>query len=300
MFTPRLNKGDRVALVCPSSPIPQEDIATCQAYLEKMGYEPVLGRSLREKKGGFMAGEARSRAQELEGFFSDESIKGIFCARGGDSALEVLQYLDEDLIRKNPKVFLGYSDITNLHIFLNQRCQLVTLHGPMVHSDLIKGIDDYSLDSLERGLGAEEHDFENPPGDPILEIVKGSARGPLVGGNLSLVTAGLGGPFEIDTRNKILFLEDINESVEHLHRMLWQLSYAGKFKEVKAVLLGDFNNCENRHDPAYGQDELFREFFRDFDLPVLMHIRSGHCMPLATLPLGAKASVEGKKIRLFI
>lgn len=296
MFIPTLKKGDRIGLICPSSPIPPSDIDLCRSSLEELGYEVILGGSLRLNRGGFMAGSPEERARDLHRFFSDKTIGGVFCARGGDSSLELLQHLDRKVFLENPKVFLGYSDITNLHVFLNQECNLVTFHGPMVQSDIIKGLDSYSLASLERNLEGGDYDYENPPGDPLLVLVPGQARGRLVGGNLSLISAGLGGPYEVDTKGKILFLEDVNESVEHLHRMLWQLFYAGKFQELAGVILGDFNNCNNRHDPSYGQDQLFRNFFSDFKVPVLAHLRSGHCMPMATLPLGAKTEIDDDKI----
>lgn len=294
-----LSIGDKVAVICPSSPISPEKIATCIQFLEEEGYEALASSSLYWNKGGFMAGNPKDRAEEIHQLFMDPLVKGIFCARGGDSSLEVLQYLNKELIRKNPKVFLGYSDITNLHVFLNQECELITFHGPMVQSDMIGTFDTYSRASLARALKGEPYLFNNPEGDPLLVIKEGEARGRLIGGNLSLVCAGLGGPNEVKTRGKILFLEDVNESVEHLHRMLWQLRYAGKFDDVAGVLLGDFKNCENRHDPSYDQDTLFHEFFRDSRVPVLMHLRSGHCMPLATLPLGARVHINKDQLRIY-
>lgn len=295
----RLAKGEKVAVICPSSPIKPENIEKSRKQLEEQGYEVLLGESLYWNKGGFMAGEAQKRVKEIHDLFARDDVRGIFCARGGDSSLELLQHLDREIIRNNPKVFLGYSDITNLHIYLNQECDLITFHGPMVHSDMLDGLDDYSKVSLEKAIKGEKYLFENPCGDPLILLRKGEARGRLIGGNLTLITAGLGGPYEIDTQEKILFLEDVNESAEHLHRMLWQLSYGGKFDKIQGVILGDFKNCDNCHDPSYDQDVIFREFFKNFQVPVLMHLRSGHCRPMATLPLGAIVHLKDDNLQIF-
>lgn len=297
-YPKKVEKGSTIALVCPSSPIKQEDIETFTQAMWDLGYEVILGKTLSMNKGGFMAGEPQERIDELHEFFANPKVDGIFCVRGGDSSIELLQGLDAELIKQNPKVFMGYSDITNLHVFLNQCCDLITFHGPMVKSNIMQGLTDYEISSMELAFQGEGYFYGNPPGDPLLSIREGHASGRLVGGNLSLLCAGLGGPYEVDTKGKILLLEDINESVEHLHRMLWQLKYAGKFEDASAVLLGDFNNCENAHEPAYDQEVLFKEFFQDYPKPVLMRLRSGHCSPMSTLPLGAKAKIiEGK---LFI
>lgn len=297
-YPEQLEKWDSVALVCLSSPISQEEALGSIEVLEKMGYHVIRGQSITSSKAGFMAGDAQMRIDELHSFFKNPAIKGIFCARGGDSSIELLEGLDAELIKKNPKVFVGYSDITNLHLFLNQSCDLVSFHGPMVKSNFLPGLSQYELTSFELALKGESYLYENPPEDPLLVLKEGTAEGRLIGGNLSLICATLGTDYEIDTKGKILFLEDIGESVEHLHRMLWQLYYAGKFHDAVGILLGDFHDCENRHDPSYDQEALFHEFFSRIDRPILMHLRSGHCVPMSTLPLGAKARIE--KDRLLI
>lgn len=299
IYPKNLEKWDTIALTCPSSPISQEEAMGCVELLEKKGYHVLPGKSLTSSKGGFMAGDAQDRIDELHGFFKNPAVKAIFCARGGDSSLELLQGLDAELIKNNPKIFMGYSDITNLHVFMNQFCDLVTFHGPMVKSNFLHGLSEYELNSLELSLKGETYLYENPKGDPYLALKEGDAQGRLVGGNLSLLCSGMGGPYEVDTRGKILFLEDINESVEHLHKMLWQLNYAGKFKDARAVLLGDFNHCDNLHDPDYDQEVLFREFFANYDKPVFMRLRSGHCTPMSTLALGSFAAIKKDKLILL-
>lgn len=177
-----VNKGEKIAVICPSSPVEPGRTEDCRNYLEKQGYDLLLGESLNWNKGGFMAGPAQDRVKEIHDLFKDEEVKAIFCARGGDSSLELLQHLDKELIAKNPKVFLGYSDITNLHIFLNQQCDLITFHGPMVYSDMIGSMDEYSKASLEQALKGESYTFKNPKGDPLMVIKQGEGRGRLVGG----------------------------------------------------------------------------------------------------------------------
>lgn len=156
-FPEPLKRGDKVFLVCTSSPILGEDIEKCKEVVKKLGFEPVLGESLFEDIGGYMAGTPEIRVKDLHRAFSDDEIKGIFCVKGGFSASQLLDKLDYELIKNNPKVFVGYSDVTNLNIVFNQKCNLGTFHGPMVKSNMFDDFSDFTkksfLDVLDKKKG---------------------------------------------------------------------------------------------------------------------------------------------------
>ena len=204
-------------------------------------------------------------------------------------------FLDYEVIRSNPKVFMGYSDITNFHVVLNQRCNLITFHGPMVSSNLLEDFDPFTEKVLRNALMLGRTNsmlLENPPGEEFQRVQAGFAAGRLCGGNLSLVCSLLGTPYELDTRDKIFFLEDVNESTAHVDRYFHQLRQAGKFDAAAGVLIGDFAGQSNPLDPAYLVDELVEEFFAGGEKPVLANVKSGHCKPMSTLPLGAVCELD--------
>lgn len=306
-FPEPLKQGDKVFLVCTSSPILGEDIEKCKEVVKKLGFEPVLGESLFEDIGGYMAGTPEIRLKDLHRAFSDDEIKGIFCVKGGFSASQLLDKLDYELIKNNPKVFVGYSDVTNLNIVFNQKCNLGTFHGPMVKSNMFDDFSDFTkksfLDVLDKKKG-EKWKFENPIDEEsgmekkILLLNKKDFEnkkisGEIVGGNLSIIVTTLGTDYEIDTKGKILFIEEIEEEISRIDRMMTHLKYAGKFDDCNGILFGNFAGCENTYGENYELMDLLKNFFKDYEKPVIYGLESGHEKPdLVTVPLGAKCSVE--------
>ena len=302
IFPEPLKKGDNVFLFCPSSPIiPEEDIEKCKKVIIDLGFNPVIGKSLYENYGGYMAGKAEIRVEDLHEAFSRKDIKGIFCVKGGYSASQLLDKIDYKLIKNNPKVFVGYSDVTNLHIVFNQKCNLGTYHGPMINSNMINDFNDYTKTSFFEALEKQEWKYEEPENMPLSILTKGNASsdivsGVLTGGNLAIIVTTLGTKYEIDTKDKILFLEDVDEEIGSLNRMLTHLKYAGKFSDCKAVVFGNFVVCKNtytKENQHYELLELLKDFFADYDKPVIYGMESGHKKPyMFTLPLGAKCSIN--------
>ena len=302
IFPEPLRKGDNVFLFCPSSPIvPEEDIEKCKKVIIDLGFNPVIGKSLYENYGGYMAGKAEIRIEDLHEAFSRKDIKGIFCVKGGYSASQLLDKIDYELIRNNPKVFVGYSDVTNLHIVFNQKCNLGTYHGPMVKSNMINDFNDYTKSSFFKALEKQEWKYEEPENMPLSILTKGNASsdivsGVLTGGNLAIIVTTLGTEYEIDTKDKILFLEDVDEETGSLNRMLTHLKYAGKLDDCKAVVFGNFAACKNtytKENQHYELLELLKDFFVDYDKPIIYGMESGHKKPyMFTLPLGAKCSIN--------
>ena len=302
IFHEPLKKRDKVFLFCPSSPIiPEEDIEKCKKVIIDLGFNPVIGKSLYENYGGYMAGKAEIRIEDLHEAFSRKDIKGIFCVKGGYSASQLLDKIDYELIKTNPKVFVGYSDVTNLHIVFNQKCNLGTYHGPMVKSNMINDFNDYTKSSFFKALEKQEWKYEEPENIPLSILTDENAssdiiNGALTGGNLAIIVTTLGTKYEIDTKDKILFLEDVDEETGSLNRMLTHLKYAGKLDDCKAVVFGNFAACKNtytKENQHYDLMELLKDFFANYNKPVIYGMESGHKKPyMFTLPLGAKCSIN--------
>ncbi|MGM9537612.1 MAG: LD-carboxypeptidase [Candidatus Onthomonas sp.] len=291
---PPLRRGDRVALLAPASPGTPERWRAGQRALEHLGYQVVPGDRLSPEPGGYAAGPAVNRAEALNRAFSDPEIRGIWCLRGGYTTAQLLPLLDYEEIARHPKVFVGYSDITGLHTALNQRCGFVTYHGPMAASDLAEQPHPETVASLCAALAGERR-FYNPGGEPLRCLRPGTAEGILTGGNLTILVSRLGTPWALEPVGKLLFLEDVGEQVPVLERMLTQLRDAGVFQAAAGVLLGAFTDCKNRCWPEYGPMELCRDFFRDYEKPVLSGLRCGHCRPNGTLPLGRRCRVDAQR-----
>ncbi|MEO4055030.1 LD-carboxypeptidase [Solibacillus sp. CAU 1738] len=288
-----LKKGDTIGLISASGATPPEHLQRAIESVEKLGFKVIAGETCRERH-GYLAGSDELRAKEVNQMFSDPNIDGIFCIRGGYGATKILPLLDFDMIKANPKVFAGYSDVTALHIAFNQKCNFVTYHTPMPSTEFIQSkMDDYTWDYFIHNVTNADwskHLLANPPGNPMTTLVAGEATGQLIGGNLTLVTASLGTPYEIDTKGKILFLEDIDENEQRVDRMLTQLQLAGKLEDAAGFLLGAWTNCgpENPNHPerSLPLPTIFNEIIAPLNKPTLMDVTCGHCLPTMSLPLG--------------
>lgn len=286
-------------LTAASSPLPPEQPAEdIAAAVERLGYRVVIGASCRAEPGpeGYAAGPPEARAADLHRGFADPGIDALWCVRGGSAAWQLLPYLDCARIAARPKPLIGFSDATTLLLALGQRCGLVTYHGPTANRALDWGPEDFSWRSLRAALEMGEClRVENPPGEPIRILRPGRARGRLTGGNLSLVTQTLGTPEQIDARGCILYLEDVDEDVYALERMLNQLLRAGIPSQAAGLVFGAFTGCGNRYRPDFGPEELLDRLFGRWPGPVLYNLRSAHCAPMVTLPMGALCCVDGDR-----
>lgn len=288
-----LRKGDTIGLISASGATPPEKLQQAIESVEKLGFNVIVGETCRERH-GYLAGPDELRAKEVNQMFRDPAIDGIFCIRGGYGATKILPLLDFDMIKKNPKVFAGYSDVTALHIAFNQIGNFVTYHTPMPSTEFIQSkMDDYTWNYFIQNVTNVDwsgHLLANPPGQPMTTLVSGETTGQLIGGNLTLVTASLGTPYEIDTKGKILFLEDIDESEQRVDRMLTQLQLAGKLDDAVGFLLGAWTNCgsENPEHPKRSLPlrTIFHEIIVPLKKPTLMDVTCGHCLPTMSLPLG--------------
>lgn len=304
MIKPKpLKQGDKVAIIAPSSPIDTNLINKCVESLNSFGLNVVVGKSCISTH-GFLSGTDDTRVKDINFMFADKSIKGIFALRGGYGCARLLNLIDFKLIRKNPKIFVGYSDITALHIAINQKSNLITYHGPMIYSELIKGLDDYSNNYYKKFIFNyyDNEEILNPEENILETINTGITSGRLIGGNLSLICSSLGTDYEIDTKNKILFIEEIDEPPYKIDRMLNQLKQSRKLKEANGIILGSFNNCDSKDNKkSLSLKEVFNEILLPLNKPIISNLVCGHCMPTLTLPLGAKIilNADNKKINII-
>ncbi|MCL1996692.1 MAG: LD-carboxypeptidase [Defluviitaleaceae bacterium] len=281
-----LKPGDKVGLIAPAGPLPKDaEEQACRA-IKKLKLVPVIGKYANQST-GYLAGNDHQRAWDFNNMFADNEIKGIICLKGGYGTIRILNKIDWSLPIKNPKVFVGYSDITALHIALNQRCGLVTYHGPMAAIELIKEIDEASFTSLENHIFGKKNDTYcfNLGEYPIKTIVKGSFSGRLTGGNLATIVSTLGTPYEINTVGAVLFLEDIDEPPYKIDRMITQMEQCGKFKELAGIVLGDFTDADCNRLPI----DHIAHIMESLGVPCVYGLPCGHTLPNITLPLGVTA-----------
>jgi muramoyltetrapeptide carboxypeptidase len=300
----QLKKGDMVAVVAPSSATDLKSVQNGELKIRALGLEPVMFPTCYTNFGHLSARD-EERARDINQAFQDKSIKGIICLRGGYGTPRILNMLDYKMILENPKVFIGFSDITALHVAFNQICGMTTFHGPMATSNYakIKGetvdFEQYTYESLVKNIFSAEPlgVHKNPSEEKLKSYCHGSGEGILIGGNLTLLTACMGTMYEVDTRDKILFIEEVNEPVYKIDRMLTTLALAGKFNHCRGVILGTFTGCE-REKKAYegGFDlpleEVIENTIVPFGKPIIYNFKAGHSFPQPTLPFGTKVQIE--------
>nr|WP_246408731.1 LD-carboxypeptidase [Granulicella aggregans] len=285
-----MKPGARLAIVSPASAAKVELVEAGMARLRGMGYEPVLMPHALARGPLYYAGPVSERVADLHTAFADTSIDGIVCTRGGWGSAELLPYLDAELIKANPKVFVGYSDHTSLHIWMRKFAGLVTFHGPMVAADFSRadGADVASWNAAICGGGA----WSVGTAEGLRVLKPGVAEGVFDGGCLSIFVESLGTPYTPEASNGILFLEDIGTKPYQWDRQLLHLRYAGQLDRVKGIVLGDMTQCV----PAEEQDLLERAILHalwDFAGPVGIGLRSGHVgAGNLTLPLGVESRLD--------
>ncbi|MFD2368997.1 LD-carboxypeptidase [Brevibacillus sp. GCM10020057] len=297
-----LRAGDTIGLVATSSPATEEQLVKSIAELESFGFKVKVSGTCRERYGGYLAGTPQQRAFELNAMFADDEVDGIMCMRGGYGAPQILHLLDYDCIAQNPKLFVGYSDITALHTAFGQQASLATLHGPMATSDIAQGMNDWTAQYLLRALTRPEPlgAIINPPDEEIVCLVEGQAAGPVVGGNLALIAALMGTPYQLDTRGKLLFLEDIAEEPYRIDRMLTQLALGGLFDDCAGIIIGTWTDCEPKKREGFTVWDVFQNIVVPYQKPTVWNVQIGHGATNMALPLGVQASLDATSCQLII
>lgn len=304
IYGKKLKFGDTLGFIAPSGAVRTEGaIERAVKETERMGFKVKLGESAGQKY-GYLSGTDEIRARDINHMFADDEVDAIVCLRGGYGAMRILDQLNYELIARHPKIFMGFSDITALHIALLNRCDLATFHGPMAAANWAgTPLDDFSRESMYRALMSTEPvgELRNPEGDQRQTVNPGQAEGRLVGGNLMLIVSSLGTPWEIDTKGRIIFIEEVGERTYCVDRMLTQLRLAGKFEDCAGVVFGDFADCPVEY-PEFGLtlEEIIRDVVAPSGKPIFSGLRCGHCTPKLTLPFGVKCRMDADECTLTV
>ncbi|MCK5738357.1 LD-carboxypeptidase [bacterium] len=306
---PRLRNGDTIGIIAPASGIFEAStIIEAREAMECLGFKTKLGQNLRRRH-GYLAGTDAERLDDLHTMFADDSVRAIITIRGGYGSGRLLSHIDYELIRKNPKIIVGYSDITALHLGLHRMTGLVTFHGPVA----ISSFNDYSTQYFKKALmeAAPVGEVEDVPlghlrkTTNVQTVVPGKASGPLIGGNLTITTSLMGTPFEADLQGKIVFLEEVGEEPYDMDRMLTQLLNSGKLQQAAGIIIDKCSRCQPRdYKPGFSNtfstEEVIFERLGQLSCPVLYGLSLGHVADKPTLPLGITAEINSKTGRLTI
>lgn len=297
-----LRAGDAVAVVAPASNLKADYLARGIAELERLGFRVKYRADILDKA-RYTAGSDERRAEELMEAFTDPEVKAVWAARGGYGVMRILPLLDENVLRANPKIFIGYSDLTALHLYLYSRFGWVTFHGPMAAKDLAGGTEHYDCETLLAALTQTQPmgEIKTDKTEMLQRGSSASVSGRLLGGCLSLIVAMMGTPDELDTRDSILFLEDTGTRPYALDRMLQQLRLAGKFDEVRGIVFGEMTDCVQHAEQGYTLQEVLADCTADLGVPVMFGLPSGHS-PIGnlTLPFGVMATLDAGRGRLSV
>lgn len=304
----KLNKGDTIGIISPaSSSFHRSDVLRAEEMLESMGFNVRLGAHVNETKGFFAATEEH-RIADFNGMFYDDEIDAIFVTQGGYGSAQILGGIDYDAIRANPKIFTGFSDITSIHLAIYRKAGVMTFHGPGMTRFTSEDLSEYTRKQFFKAISTPEPLGEIELADKkkwLYSVAPGVCEGELVGGNLTLVCATLGTPYEIDTRGKILFLEEVDTEPWIMDHCFSHLRNAGKFEGIAGIVIGECNNCDpNIFDPGYYSDtdieDVFNYYCANLGVPVLYGLPLGHTQDTATLPMGAFARLDSDEKKLTV
>jgi muramoyltetrapeptide carboxypeptidase len=282
--------GDTVGIVTLGSPLPAGTINARLSYLQSLGLQVVLGQHVYDTN-GYLAGSDEGRAEDLMRMFTDNRVKLILPTRGGTGVEGILPYLDYNVISQNPKIVSGYSDITVLLNTLYQNSDLTTLHSLLL-IDFRPETPAYNVQQFFTALSSTTapRPISNPPGMPLTGRVPGNVTGPMVGGNLTSLVGTLGTPYEIDTRGKIVLLEEVHEPINTVYRYVEHLMLAGKLSDSAGIVMGQCSLCP----PAYGKtyEDLINDFIVPIGKPLVTGLASGHGYYKAAVPIGAQVNMN--------
>jgi muramoyltetrapeptide carboxypeptidase len=295
-----LKKGDLIGLVTPGSSVSEEQLNDCIIKLEDLGFRTTYKDSVLSEY-GYFAGKDQERADELMEMFTLKDVDAIWCVRGGYGSIRILDLLDFEQIRKNPKVFIGYSDITALHTAIYQETGLVTFHGPVGTSDFNR----FSVKSMKKVLQEAESEYKYPykrekgsrdnPEFDRYTLNGGRAEGVLIGGNISVLDSIIGTPFEPDFENKIVYLEEIGEKTYRVDKMLYHLLSGTNLKSAAGIVMGVFGDCNVNEQPTLSLKVALDDLLLPLGIPVSYGLSFGHIKRMVTIPTGIRASMDADK-----
>lgn len=287
----RLEAGKKVAILAPASPTNNYEIRTGVRYLQSKSLQIEVADTIKyqENRFRYLSAPDDVRIEELNYYLNREDIDAIIFGRGGYGLLRIIDKVDYNALIKNPKIIMGYSDITALLIALYQRSRIITYHGPVASSVF----NNFTNSNLEKVIFSQN--VYKIIADRAIPIVEGEARGELIGGNLSVICSMLGTNYEINTKGKIFFLEDVSENAYKIDRMLTQLRLAGKFDDANAVIFGEFKNLYTRRpfhpNTGYNIKEVIDQIVKPLNIPTIINFPFGHIKDKITLPIGVKSKI---------
>ncbi len=301
-----LKPGDTVGIIAPGTAVTDPiDIQQAFEIIHFLGLKAELAKHILNGK-GYKTRTVGERVSDIHDMFTDTNISGIFCIRGGYGSAQLLDTLDFKIIKNNPKVFLGFSDITALHAAIHRETGLVTFHGPL----LLSKFSSYTISNLQKAIFSTEPIgmLANPEGDisvrekyPTLTITPGVARGRLVGGNLSIVASLIGTPYEIDVKDNILFIEDVGEAPYRIDRMLTQMRLAGKLN-ARGIVFGICSGCDSKDSQTWDLSlgEVMQNILGNVGVPAFYGLAFGHTKDQLTLPYGVEVELNSDNGTLSI
>ncbi|MCH6575607.1 MAG: LD-carboxypeptidase [Bacteroidetes bacterium] len=295
----KLKTGDVIGIIAPASaPVDPTKLENGIRYIEKNGYRVELGKNI-SKINGYLAGTDQERADDLNSMFKNKNVKAIICLRGGYGASRILDKINYKLIRSNPKILVGYSEITALQMAILQKSGLVTFAGPMVATDFGNEITSYTEDFFWRIVSSNKKigRLKYPDDDKLVSITKGGASGRIIGGNLSVFAALIGTDYFPDLKGRILMIEEVDELPYKVDRLLNQLRLLKVFKQIKGIILGRFVDCIE-HDTSKRTltlGEVMEDYMKDLKIPVLYTFPHGHIKDKVTVPFGINIKMNASK-----
>jgi muramoyltetrapeptide carboxypeptidase len=295
---PMLQSGDTIGIVTLGSPLAGEIINARINVLKSMGFNVILGQYVYSYN-GFLAGTDQQRAADLMRMFENKQVKMILPSRGGVGVAGILPYLDFDLIQRNPKIITGYSDITILLNVLYQYANLITFQSLLL-LDFRPNTPAYNYNQFysATSLLAPTREIQNPPGLPLVSKVPGNVTGPIVGGNLTSFVDTLGTPFEIDTKGKILLLEETHAPVNTVYRYINHLKLAGKFQDCIGIIMGECTGCQVAYGTSY--EDLINGVIVPLGKPLMTNLATAHGVYKAAIPIGANVNLDTNNNRLTV
>jgi len=300
IYPRRLKKGYTIGLVTPGGPIEKRQLIETIEKLEKLGFKTYHTEKVLAQY-GYFAGTDQERADDLMHLFTNKNVDAILAIRGGYGAIRILDLLDYPTIKQNPKALIGYSDVTALLSAIHEQTGLITFHGPVG----ISTFNDFSIESLKRVIMKpkrrykypykRENKTENNPEFDFYTITEGQAKGDLIGGNLSVIDSMIGSKFELDFKDKIVYLEEVHEKTYKVDKMLVHLLQATNIKEAAGIAFGIFTKCDKGDDPRLTLKEAIVSLFKPLGIPISYGFPFGHISTKITLPTGVQAKLNATK-----
>ena len=289
---PKLKSTSHIRIIAPASAPNLKSLTAGVTRLKKLGFKVTLGENIRKTKQiGYLSAPDIDRARELNSAFLDDSVDAIFCARGGFGSLRILPLIDYDIIKDHPKIFLGYSDITALHIAFNKKTDLISFHGPMPGRDF-ENITPEIINNMIEVLSGETLDLSKQINRIIGTVVEGKVSGISAGTNFSLFASLFGTEYQIKGHNRILFLEDVSTSISDIDRYLSELWLSKVLYRVKALLFGDFTQIPEEQVPTPSLQEIIYYYFNKMKKPTMYGLPFGHGSDQMTIPLNAEMKIS--------